>query len=64
LRIALGLYVAVVVGVAVFQVTAGEADRVNWSGPALLVWFGLIGLRHRRGLRRSIDVNSTVDESR
>jgi hypothetical protein len=63
-RIALGVYVAVVVAVAVFQVTAGDADRVNWGGPALLVWFGLLAVRRRKRLRHTIEVNGEVDESR
>ena len=63
-RIALGVYVAVVVAVAVLQVTAGDAERVNWFGPVLLVGFGLIALHRRKRLRRAIEVNSTVDESR
>lgn len=57
LRIALGVYVLVYVAVAVVQVTAGDAGRMNWSGAVMLVGFGLTAVHRRKRLRQAIEVN-------
>ena len=64
MRIAIGVYVVVVLAVTVGRVVAGDADRVSWSGPGLVVAFSVLALRQRRRLRRAIEVNRRVDESR
>ncbi|WP_147251514.1 hypothetical protein [Blastococcus sp. TBT05-19] len=54
-RIAIGVYVILVVGVTCARVVAG--DRVSWSGPVILVVFGVLAVRQRRQLRRAIEAN-------
>ena len=61
LRIAIGVYAALVTAMTVVQVVAG--DRVSWSNLVLPALFGVLAVRQRRLLRRAIEVNSTVDKS-
>ena len=57
MRIAIGVYVVLVVAVTVGRVVAGDADRVSWSGPILIIAFTVLAMRQRRRLRRAIEVN-------